>query len=97
DVTGGGIWIYQAVTDPDEPGNGADIYDARSPATPFSALGALAYDPTTNFLVATPDNAFTAQRLWFFAIDHGARRMDLVRELRLRDATGAQLVGYDHE
>jgi hypothetical protein len=97
DGVGGGIWIYQAVSDAAAAGNGLDVYDARSPATPFSALGALAYDAASGFLIATPDNAFAAQRLWFFAIDHGARRMELVREQMLRDRNGAQLVGYDPE
>jgi len=97
DVTGGGVWIYQAVSDPSEAGNGLDIYDARAPATPFSALGALTYDPATGALIATPDNAFARQRLWFFAVDHGARRMELVRELMLRDRNGAPLAGYDPE
>jgi DNA-binding beta-propeller fold protein YncE len=97
DGVGGGLWIYQAVTDPADAGNGLDVYDARTPATPFSALGALAFDPSTGFLVATPDNAFGAQRLWLLSIDHGDRRMELVREIRLRDAAGAALTGHDPE
>lgn len=96
DGVGGGVWIYRAVTDAADAGGGRDVYDARTPATPFSALGALAFDPT-GFLVATPDNAFAAQRLWFLSIDHGDRRMELVREILLRDATGAALVGHDPE
>lgn len=97
DGVGGGIWLYRSVTDPDEVGHGRDVYDARSGDLGFSALGALVVEPATGFLLATPDNAFTRQRIWSFWPDHGERRMQLVRELILKDSAGAELVGYDPE
>jgi len=97
DGVGGGVWIYQAVTDPDEVGHGTDVYDVRSGGTPFSALGALAYDAQNDLVLATPDNAYLGQRIWSFVVDHGNRRLQLVRELDLRDSTGALLTGYDPE
>ena len=95
--TGGGVWIYQAVTDAADVGNGLDVYDARTDAVPFAALGALAHDPATGLILATPDNAVAGQRIWSFWIDHVSHRLQLVNELRLRDAAGAPLVGYDPE
>jgi hypothetical protein len=95
--TGGGIWIYEAVSDPADAGNGVDAYALRSDAIPFSALGALAYDPATQLILATPDNIVAGQRIWSFWVDHGARRWHLVNELILRDAAGAPLTGYDPE
>ncbi|WP_437797328.1 hypothetical protein [Sorangium sp. So ce693] len=71
------------VADPAEVGHGPDVYDARSGDLGFGALGALAYEPATGFLLATPDNAFARQRIWSFWPDHGERRMQLVREQRL--------------
>ncbi|AUX42512.1 uncharacterized protein SOCE26_039450 [Sorangium cellulosum] len=97
DGVGGGIWLYRPVADPAEVGHGRDVYDARSGGAGFGALGALSYEPATGFLVATPDNAFARQRIWSFWPDHGERRMQLVRELLLRDSAGAELTGYDPE
>ncbi len=89
DGTGGGLWVYEAVQDPAEAGHGADVYVGESSGTPFSALGALAYEPETGFLLSTPDNAFAAQRIWSFWPDHTGRKMQVVRELMLKDASGA--------
>ncbi|XYI04246.1 esterase-like activity of phytase family protein [Sorangium sp. So ce1128] len=97
DGVGGGIWLYRSVTDPAEVGHGHDVYEARSGGPGFSALGALTYEPATGFLLATPDNAFARQRIWSFWPDHGERRMQLVRELILKDSAGAELAGYDPE
>lgn len=97
DDTGGGVWIYEAVTDPDEVELGPNVYDARSFGVPFGALGALAYDARTGFVLATPDNAFAAQVVWSFWPDHRSRRMVLTSETILRDAAGEPLTGHDPE
>jgi hypothetical protein len=97
DGTGGGLWVYEAVQDSAEAGHGTDVYVGESSGTPFSALGALAYEPETGFLLSTPDNAFAAQRIWSFWPDHTGRKMQVVRELMLKDTSGAQLTGYDPE
>jgi Esterase-like activity of phytase/Collagen triple helix repeat (20 copies) len=94
---GGGIWLYRATTQADEVGHGPDVYDTRSTGVGYSALGALTYDAASGLFLSTPDNAFGQQRIWFFSPDHGERRMHLVRELMLKDDTGAQLAGYDPE
>jgi hypothetical protein len=95
--TGGGIWIYEGVTDPADATLAPDVYEGRSDAIPFNALGALAYDAASGLLLATPDTAFGGQRLWSFWIDHSGHRMQLVGERLLRDAAGAALTGYDPE
>jgi DNA-binding beta-propeller fold protein YncE len=97
DDVGGGIWIYQGVSDPADAGNGTDVYEARSNGTPFSALGALAHDPETGLILATPDNAFVRNRIWSFWADHSLHRVELVSELLLKDANGVELSGYDPE
>ncbi|HSC86705.1 MAG TPA: esterase-like activity of phytase family protein [Polyangiaceae bacterium] len=96
-VTGGGLWIYEAVSDLADAGHGEDVYQPRTGSMPFGALSALAYDEQTSLIWGIPDNAFLDSRIWAFAPDHGARRMDVVSELRLRDASGAQLQGIDPE
>ncbi len=96
-LKGGGIWLYEAVSDLAETGHGDAVYQARTSGTPFGALSALAYEPSTGFLLGTPDNAFAQPRIWSFAVDHGGRRVDVVNELLLKDHTGAQLSGIDPE
>lgn len=95
--TGGGIWIYEAVSDASDAMLAPNVYDARTDATPFNSLGALAYDASSGLLLATPDTAYLDQRVWSFWIDHSSHRMQLVSERILRDASGAPLSGYDPE
>lgn len=96
-VAGGGIWIYQAVSDPLDVGHGPNVYDPRSTGTYFAGLSGLTYQQSTGFLLAVPDNAFPDARVWSFAVDHTSRRVNLVDELMLRDSTGVQLSGIDPE
>lgn len=97
DGTGGGIWLYEAVNDAADGGHGAHIYDPRSADIGFGALSGLAYEPSTGMLLGVPDNAYLESRIWSFAVDHESRKMNLVRELKLTDAKGAPLTGYDPE
>lgn len=96
-LKGGGIWIYEAVSDLNDAGHGAHVYDPRSSSVAFGALSALAYQESTGFLLGLPDNAYVDQRIWSFAVNHATRRLDVVDELLLQDTTGAQLSGYDPE
>ena len=97
DGTGGGLWIYQAVTDPAEAGHGPGVYDLASDGLGFGAVSALAHDPATGLLLAMPDNAYGAMRVWSSWFDHGARRLQVIGERLLRDAAGQPLTGYDPE
>jgi hypothetical protein len=97
-VAGGGIWIYEAVTDPADVGHGSEIYDARTSGLhSFGALSALAYEPSTGFLLGIADNAYATSRIWSFEVDHAARRLTLVDELVLTDASATPLAGIDPE
>lgn len=94
---GGGIWLYAASSDKNDGGHGDHVYTASSQSISFGALSALAYQVETGFLLGVPDNAYLDARLWSFAVDHGRRHVQLVDELLLRDAGGAQLVNIDPE
>jgi DNA-binding beta-propeller fold protein YncE len=97
-TAGGGIWLYEAVTDAGDAGHGANVYDARSSGDiSFGALSALAYQSDTGFLLGIPDNAYLDARIWSFAVDHASRRLDVLDELLLKDASGAQLSNIDPE
>jgi hypothetical protein len=96
-TAGGGIWLYEAVSDPLDTGHGPNVYDARSSGTSFGALSALAYQASTSFLLGIPDNAYRDARIWSFAVDHATRKLDLVDELMLKDAAGTQLQSIDAE
>ncbi|HYO95923.1 MAG TPA: esterase-like activity of phytase family protein, partial [Polyangiaceae bacterium] len=96
DEVGGGLWIYAAKQHTGQPSYGDDVYHAISDGTPFGALGALTWEPGGR-IVATPDNAFDRQRIWWFEPDHLTQRVKLTRELLLSDAAGAPLTGYDPE
>jgi DNA-binding beta-propeller fold protein YncE len=96
-AAGGGIWLYEAVSDPRDIGHGATVYDARTSGPSFGALSGLTHDPGTGFLLGIPDNAYREARIWSFAVNHDSRRVDVVDELMLRDASGVQLQGIDPE
>ncbi len=95
---GGGIWLYEAVTDAEEVGHGEGIYEGRTSGTfSFGALSALTYQASTNLVLGLPDNAYAMPRIWSFAVDHGTQRLNVVDELILRGASGAPLDGIDPE
>ena len=77
-TAGGGIWLYEAVSDATDAGHGPNVYDARSSGlTSFGALSALAYQAKTGFVLGIPDNAYLDARIWSFAVSHDTRKLDL--------------------
>lgn len=95
---GGGVWIYQAVSDPGAVGSlGPNVFRGYSESVPFGGISGGAWNGVEGQLVTTPDNVFERQRIWTFALDEASHRMNLVDELLLSTATGEPLAGYDPE
>jgi hypothetical protein len=96
-TAGGGIWLYESVTDARDAGHGDLVYAARSSGTSFGALSGLAYEPGTGFLLGIPDNAYLDARIWSFSVSHVDRSLELMDELLRRNAQGEVLQGIDPE
>lgn len=95
---GGGVWIYQGVQTEREVQSYPDnVLQGVSDALPFGALSSAVYNGVPGQLIATPDVAFSRQRIWTFQEDVEARRMRLGGELLLSDLAGNPLTGYDPE
>src|SRR5690606_24805174 len=93
DGIGSGIWIYESVKNASEIGHGAHVYDPRSTGTSFGAFSGTAFQHSTGNVIAVPDNAYEEARIWSFAVNHTARRLDLIDEIMLKDSSGDQLAG----
>jgi hypothetical protein len=93
----GDVYYFKVVEAPGSTGYDDSFYVPVSKRVPFGGISGMAWDPTSQRIVATPDCFFERQRIWWFYPEPASRRMLLERELSLADTSGEPLAGYDPE